>query len=87
MEEKSCDLLQSFFYIVFLKVEAVGKPEKAFFHSALESLSEVLKPSDAIMIGDDARDDAVGAINAGMHAILVRTGKYREGKTGFLWPW
>lgn len=57
----------------------VGKPVRAFFESALESIDESLKPEQAVMIGDDARDDALGAINAGMRAILVRTGKYREG--------
>ncbi|KHN86318.1 Haloacid dehalogenase-like hydrolase domain-containing protein 2 [Toxocara canis] len=61
------------------KVEIVGKPERNFFLSALESLDDKLTPSDAVMIGDDARDDAMGAINAGMHAILVKTGKYRVG--------
>ena len=32
------------------------------------------------MIGDDVNDDVLGAIGAGMKGILVRTGKYREGK-------
>ena len=31
------------------------------------------------MIGDDANDDVQGAMDAGMRAILVRTGKYRDG--------
>uniref|UniRef100_A0A914ZME4 Haloacid dehalogenase-like hydrolase domain-containing protein 2 n=1 Tax=Parascaris univalens TaxID=6257 RepID=A0A914ZME4_PARUN len=61
------------------KGEVVGKPEQRFFLSALESLEEKIAPSNAVMIGDDARDDALGAINAGMHAILVKTGKYRTG--------
>ncbi|TKR61003.1 hypothetical protein L596_028175 [Steinernema carpocapsae] len=51
----------------------VGKPEKAFFESAMESLDV----SEAVMIGDDVRDDVLGAINAGFKAILVKTGKYR----------
>uniref|UniRef100_A0A1I8AG27 Haloacid dehalogenase-like hydrolase domain-containing protein 2 n=1 Tax=Steinernema glaseri TaxID=37863 RepID=A0A1I8AG27_9BILA len=51
----------------------VGKPEKAFFHSAVESLNA----SDVLMIGDDVRDDVCGAIDAGFKGILVRTGKYR----------
>ncbi|XP_045922749.1 haloacid dehalogenase-like hydrolase domain-containing protein 2 isoform X4 [Micropterus dolomieu] len=36
-------------------------------------------PVEAVMIGDDARDDVGGAQNTGMLGILVRTGKYREG--------
>lgn len=66
-------------YAADVKSEVVGKPVRAFFESALESIDESLKPEQAVMIGDDARDDALGAINAGMRAILVRTGKYREG--------
>lgn len=62
-----------------MQAEVVGKPEQRFFLSALESMDEKIAPSDAVMIGDDARDDALGAINAGMHAILVKTGKYRTG--------
>ncbi|XP_038590094.1 haloacid dehalogenase-like hydrolase domain-containing protein 2 isoform X2 [Micropterus salmoides] len=36
-------------------------------------------PVEAVMIGDDARDDVGGAQNTGILGILVRTGKYREG--------
>lgn len=31
------------------------------------------------MIGDDVRDDCLGAIKAGLSAILVQTGKYKPG--------
>lgn len=34
------------------------------------------------MIGDDARDDVCGAMNAGLAGILVKTGKYRPGDEG-----
>ncbi|CAE8702907.1 unnamed protein product, partial [Polarella glacialis] len=32
-----------------------------------------------VMIGDDARDDVGGALECGMQAVLVQTGKYRPG--------
>lgn len=32
------------------------------------------------MIGDDVNDDALGAIKIGMRAILVKTGKFRDGE-------
>ncbi|CAK9024770.1 unnamed protein product [Durusdinium trenchii] len=32
-----------------------------------------------VMVGDDVRDDIQGAMDVGMQAILVRTGKYRPG--------
>lgn len=57
----------------------VGKPERAFFLAALASIDESLTPQQVVMIGDDVRDDVLGAINAGMHAILVKTGKYYRG--------
>lgn len=60
----------------------VGKPSQAFFHTALADMAgslsrEVLEQT--VMIGDDAKDDVQGAMDAGMRAILVRTGKYRCG--------
>lgn len=61
----------------------VGKPERAFFLSALAGTDNSLTPQQAIMIGDDVRDDVLGAINAGMRAILVRTGKYCSGFFSF----
>uniref|UniRef100_A0A915Q5Q1 Haloacid dehalogenase-like hydrolase domain-containing protein 2 n=1 Tax=Setaria digitata TaxID=48799 RepID=A0A915Q5Q1_9BILA len=66
-------------YAADVKSQVVGKPERAFFLTALASIDDSLTPQQAIMIGDDVRDDVLGAINAGMHAILVKTGKYCEG--------
>ena len=31
------------------------------------------------MIGDDIYGDVEGAVNAGLHGCLVRTGKYQQG--------
>lgn len=53
----------------------IGKPSPAFFAAALADMG-VAAP-DAIMIGDDLRDDIQGAQAAGIRGILVRTGKYR----------
>lgn len=53
----------------------MGKPDKAFFQAALDRLQ--VKPAEAIMIGDDIRGDIEGAQQAGLHTILVRTGKFR----------
>lgn len=59
------------------KAEVVGKPEKKFFHEAVSDLGS--EPKRTVMIGDDVRDDVVGAIEAGFTGILVKTGKYRSG--------
>lgn len=54
----------------------VGKPATGFFDQVLASLG--VNASQAAMLGDDIESDIGGALNAGLAAILVRTGKYRE---------
>ena len=54
----------------------VGKPARAFFD---ETLGDVGIPaSEAVMVGDDIETDIGGAIEAGLAAVLVETGKYRK---------
>lgn len=67
-------------------VVVVGKPSRDFFLSALKALDPSLLPEEAVMIGDDVRDDVAGAMATGMQAILVRTGKYRSGDEGKISP-
>jgi len=55
----------------------LGKPAPAFFDSALASLG--LPADEVLMIGDDVEADVNGALQAGLRACLVKTGKYREG--------
>lgn len=56
----------------------LGKPAKGFFEAATASMGCAL--AEAAMIGDDAEADVAGALSAGVgQAILVRTGKYRDG--------
>ncbi|XP_046746324.1 haloacid dehalogenase-like hydrolase domain-containing protein 2 [Diprion similis] len=57
-----------------MKAEVVGKPTAEFFKAALGST----RPEEAVMIGDDVRDDVAGAQAVGIRGILVQTGKYRE---------
>ena len=54
----------------------VGKPAKGFFEQVLASVG--VDASAAAMVGDDIESDIGGALRAGLAAILVRTGKYRE---------
>ena len=60
-------------------VEAVivGKPSAEFFRQVMASTSAA--PQRTLMVGDDVFGDVEGAINAGIPACLVRTGKYRKG--------
>lgn len=56
----------------------LGKPAPAFFQSALASAA--CEAKRAVMVGDDAEADVAGALIAGIgSALLVRTGKYRQG--------
>jgi HAD superfamily hydrolase (TIGR01458 family) len=54
----------------------VGKPARGFFDGVLAGLG--LGAAAAAMIGDDVESDIGGALRAGLEAVLVRTGKYRE---------
>ena len=58
------------------KATVIGKPSTTFFNSALSLLQR--KPCDTVMIGDDIVGDIQGAQQAGMRAILVKTGKFRS---------
>lgn len=54
-----------------------GKPSTAFFQQVLDDLQ--VSADQAVMIGDDVMSDVQGALNSGMRAVLVKTGKYLAG--------
>ncbi len=60
-----------------VKATILGKPSAAFFQQVLASVAT--GADRALMVGDDVYGDVEGAINAGLQACLVRTGKYRAG--------
>jgi HAD superfamily hydrolase (TIGR01458 family) len=53
---------------------AFGKPNELFFLMALADT--VVKPEEAIMVGDDYQSDIVGAQKCGIRGVLLRSGKY-----------
>ena len=63
-------------YAAGVEAQLVGKPSPAFFEAALAELGAA--PAEAVMVGDDVEADVGGAKDAGLRAILVRTGKFRE---------
>ena len=63
-------------YAAGVEAEVVGKPARAYFDAALAEIGAA--PADAVMVGDDVEADVGGAKVAGMRAVLVRTGKFRE---------
>ncbi|WP_428738810.1 TIGR01458 family HAD-type hydrolase [Sulfurimonas sp.] len=56
------------------KAELIGKPSKEFYHLAAASLG--VTPSECVMIGDDIEGDVLGAQEAGIVGVLVKTGKF-----------
>ncbi len=56
------------------KARVVGKPNADFFKQAINGLG--CDAVDVLFAGDDVVDDVGGALNVGMAAYLVRTGKY-----------
>jgi HAD superfamily hydrolase (TIGR01458 family) len=63
-------------YATRREATVVGKPSPDFFAQALDDLG--VAAADAVMVGDDIESDIGGALAAGLAAVLVRTGKYRE---------
>ena len=63
-------------YAAGVQAEVVGKPSPAYFAAALAELGA--EAGEAVMVGDDIDADIGGAKSAGMRAVLVRTGKFRE---------
>ena len=63
-------------YAAGVDAEVVGKPTRAYFEVALADLGA--SPAESVMVGDDVDAGIGGAKAAGLRALLVRTGKFRE---------
>eukprot|EP00435_Cladocopium_sp_Y103_P015131 s2413_g3.t1 len=67
-------------YATGKSARVVGKPSPDFFTAvAHDAAGPLFAPEQVVMVGDDVRDDIQGAMDVGMRAILVKTGKYRPG--------
>jgi HAD superfamily hydrolase (TIGR01458 family) len=64
-------------YASSTKAMIIGKPSADFFQMAINAMG--LQAKEVAMIGDDIDADVGGGQQAGLHGILVRTGKYRQG--------
>jgi len=71
-------------YAADVQAIITGKPSAEFFRQVIATTD--FNPEDILMIGDDVFGDIEGALKLGMHACLVRTGKYREGDEQRLTP-
>lgn len=64
-------------YAAGIEATVLGKPAGGFFRAVLEDAG--VAAGEALMIGDDVECDVVAAMDVGLQACLVRTGKYRPG--------
>lgn len=69
-------------YAAGVEAKIVGKPAAEAFMRPVEELG--CEPQQSVMIGDDVESDVVGALDAGLQGILVRTGKYQKGDEDLL---
>ena len=67
-------MIKAFEYATDRNAVVTGKPSKDFFDAA----ARLLKDEDIVMIGDDIRGDVEASQNAGLTAILVKTGKFAD---------
>lgn len=67
--------IQALEYAAGVEAIIMGKPGAAFFAQVVASTGH--EAQDCLMIGDDAQGDVLGALNAGLRACQVRTGKFR----------
>jgi len=58
-----------------MEAVVMGKPSHLFFEEVVASTPHQAR--DCLMLGDDLAGDVVGAIEAGLQACLVRTGKFQ----------
>ena len=54
----------------------MGKPDKSFYQQVVASTP--FTASQCLMVGDDVESDVCGALNAGLNACLVQTGKFQD---------
>jgi phospholysine phosphohistidine inorganic pyrophosphate phosphatase len=54
----------------------IGKPNKNFFEIGMQKISAA--PNETVMVGDSLIGDIIGATNAGLKTMMVKTGNYNE---------
>lgn len=64
-------------YAAGVEAILIGKPARGFFIAAADTLG--VARENIAMVGDDLESDIEGALAAGLRAVLVQTGKYRDG--------
>lgn len=68
-------MVKAFEYATDINAVVTGKPANAFYKAAITLLGE---QDVIVMIGDDIHGDIEASQHAGLKAILVRTGKFKQ---------
>lgn len=68
--------IKAFEHAAGCEAVVLGKPSPDFFAVALNTIG--CTAADTLMIGDDLVGDVLGAQDAGLHGMLVKTGKFRR---------
>lgn len=68
---KNLNLIEYFDFILSSYSVGFMKPEKQIFDEALKNCREIVKPNEALHIGNTAKLDYLGARNAGWSCILI----------------
>lgn len=72
---RGLDIAQCFDTVTISSLARAAKPSTKIFHIALDK--HAVDPGEALHVGDSPRDDAEGAVKAGLHALLLdRRGRY-----------
>lgn len=64
-------------YAAGIQAQVLGKPAGDFFRAVLEEAG--VAPDETLMVGDDVECDVLAAMELGLQACLIRSGKYRSG--------
>jgi ribonucleotide monophosphatase NagD (HAD superfamily) len=63
-----------------IKATYIGKPNPYVFDITLESMA--LDPAEVLMVGDRMSTDIIGARQAGIPSVLVKTGEFKPADLG-----
>jgi FMN phosphatase YigB (HAD superfamily) len=66
------EVLQYFDPIVLSEEEGIEKPTREIFARAIARSRSISRPDECVHVGDDLERDYRGALNANMHALLLR---------------
>ncbi|XP_059055249.1 rhythmically expressed gene 2 protein-like [Achroia grisella] len=68
---RNVGIINRFNFVITSYEFGYSKPDERIFRHALERCHQSVRPSEALHIGDDVKNDYEGARSAGWHAVLI----------------